>query len=237
MILPVSLLAFGIDAIATIACGKFSAVRLVSTIRGPGKWTKPVYVLTDRPESVRNAHAVDISLHQPKYLNKMAKKNTSLIYKWYKTQLFELLPVTTVLYIDADVEVVQPISQFWKAVSRPHCSAFFFNERWYTQQLTGRYNSGIAVFHKTKSASLLSAWSNAILSSSTATYDQLLLKRAIKDSKCTVCTIPKKHIYFAADLWSAISFWKTSYTFVHYTGRKSLTNMATQFEATDVGFP
>lgn len=219
----------GIDAIATLATGTYSAKRLVSTLRSPhrGAWTGPVYVLTDRPWLGRHMNATAIRIRVT---------GERMVTKWHKTQLFHLLPseLNTVLYLDADVEVQRTVALFaanslrlWQ--TRP-CNASMFEERWYTRRRYGAFNSGIALYHRTRSRVLLSRWSELLLSGRYR-RDQLALDKARSDTKAAVCKLPISHLNYAADavsrFVSSLGVFSDRATFRHLTGHKSLVTMET----------
>jgi hypothetical protein len=94
----------GFDAIVTIATGSFSAMRLVSALRDArvGDFEKPIFVLTDKVNSTSkeldgyNVTLVDITHYKPSFESIQASQaweNATITkVKWFKTQLFSLIP-------------------------------------------------------------------------------------------------------------------------------------------------
>lgn len=227
-----------------------------------GAWTGHIYVLTDDVEQYRGevimnqfggsvhtgAVGIDISgsEQQPTFEHEadgyrwdrfLTLTDTFIGTKWQKTQVFKLVPpqINTLLFMDADIEVKLPLARFEvdlvAHMTRP-CNASYFEERWYSRNTAGHYNSGIAVYNRWSSAKLMEAWGKLLLTTAFQ-RDQLALEVALNNTRANVCKLPTKHLFFVADVMSRVlstitfGVFTEDATFAHMTGHKSLNRMRT----------
>jgi len=254
-----------LDAIVTIAYGDFTASRFVSMLTQLGKWTndRPIYVITDKAafgcrhkwdnydkhNCEHDITFIDTNQYVPSFESEEQKQawqmHQSLKAKWFKTQLFRLLPehIHTILYVDADVEIRSPISIFENDLAHvlssspsSHCNAYYFQERFIEQLLSGMtYNSGIAMYFRTSSPPLLEQWGTLLLSLQYE-RDQSALIQAISATDSIVCALPQHHLRFQADVYERWKMWflgdYENPTFFHFTSVKSLHHMRIPFNGT-----
>ena len=235
-----------IDAVVTIATGKYSAARLISTLRNAGRFDRPIYVVTDNPDEVLKRGGVPLHLHdwEPTFESDelRAKWENSKIakVKWYKTQFFNMVPedTNTVLFLDADVEINKPLTPFQMKVATYNadldttkCTSYCFKERLNT---VDSHNSGTCVYFRGASSELLDQWSSEILTGAHI-RDQLALDATLKKTGLKMCDLPSKmHYYTAATLWSWVSNMLSGRQmekhaiFVHATSHKSLKHMSSE---------
>jgi len=154
--------------------------------------------------------------------------------KWYKTQIFDIVPkktnIKTILFLDADVMINSKLRNFEITASDfldndESCSAFFFKERIYSPD---NFNSGTGLFTREKSKPLLEAWSTEILSGNYI-RDQIALDTTLKrNPNIKACGLPYYMNFYSTDSLSNVSNYfsfglrKETSTFIHPTASKSL---------------
>ena len=235
-----------IDAVVTIATGKYSATRLIFTLRNAGQFDQPIYVVTDNPDEVLKHGGVPLHLHDwgPTFESDelRAKWENSEIakVKWYKTQFFHMVPKDTniVLFLDADVEINKPLTPFQIKVATYNadldmtkCTSYCFKERLDT---VDSHNSGTCVYFRGASSELLDEWSSEILTG-VHVRDQLALDTTLKQTGLKMCNLPSKMNYYTAATWwgwagnilSGGQMEKHA-IFVHATSHKSLKDMSSE---------
>mmetsp|Transcript_16847 Transcript_16847/g.21884 ORF Transcript_16847/g.21884 Transcript_16847/m.21884 type:complete len:351 (+) Transcript_16847:238-1290(+) len=236
----------GVDAVVTIATGKYSAMRLVSGLREVGEYKKPIYVITDHKNvsdiSHYGATPVYVDQNQPVFETEEARfawENSKLTkVKWYKTQIFNIVPekanIKTILFLDADVIINSKLRNFEKLTSNyleedSICVAYFFHERIYSPD---NFNSGTGFFMREKSKPLLEAWSKEILSGKYV-RDQLALDTTLKENPdIKACGLPYYMNFYTTDSLTNISNYlslglrKLTSTFIHPTANKNLRKMS-----------
>ena len=235
-----------VDAVVTIATGKYSATRLISTLRKAGRFDRPIYVVTDDPDVVESHGAIPLLVHdfEPSFESdeKRANWENSKIakVKWYKTQIFNMLPEesNTVLFLDADVEIHKSLAPFEikvasykETLTSTKCTSYCFKERLDSED---SYNSGTCVYFRDASSELLHEWGREILTGAHI-RDQLALDATLKRTGLKMCNLPSKmHYYTAATWWTWFGNvlsggqMQRHAIFVHATSHKSLRHMASE---------
>lgn len=166
-------------------------------LRNVGNFNKQIYVITDHDDhdDIRALGATTINIsdsdYKPKFISdeeRLAWENTKLAkVKWLKTQIFNITKeedqINTILFIDADVIVNNPMISFERLTAEyirekesSNCAAYYFDERWY---LKDSVNSGTAFFFRDKSRLLLDEWSHEVLSGK-YDRDQIALDQTLK---------------------------------------------------------
>jgi len=108
-----------IDAVVFISMGDMARDSLIdyaiASVRKAGKWTGPIYVLTDSPSCFTRAKA-DYGI---KVVN-VPKKASLMQIKALKPQLLDLVPahVDALLYLDVDIVVTRELDYFLNMVGR-----------------------------------------------------------------------------------------------------------------------
>eukprot|EP00538_Stauroneis_constricta_P004797 CAMPEP_0119562510 /NCGR_PEP_ID=MMETSP1352-20130426/20679_1 /TAXON_ID=265584 /ORGANISM="Stauroneis constricta, Strain CCMP1120" /LENGTH=445 /DNA_ID=CAMNT_0007610933 /DNA_START=89 /DNA_END=1426 /DNA_ORIENTATION=+ len=180
-----------LDAIVTVAMCGYTAQQMVQALRGPGRWTRPIYVITNTPEKEdpNLCTPINVKGNYPHFASQQAlddfkdganQFNPEIWTKWHKTQIFELLPenVTTVMFMDADILAQRPLmGSSWhdevvESINNPDCHILLYRDRWYTglpllstklRHITGRYNGGMWVVNRHSSNKILTEWSNRLI--------------------------------------------------------------------------
>ena len=226
-----------LDAIVTVAMCGFHANDMVKALRNEGKWTNPIYVITDTPEAEDDTLCTPINVkgNHPTFLNQEEYEayqrgarqfNPEIWSKWHKTQLFQLLPetVNTLLFLDADMLAQKPLSKDWLPEVAPliadqECDLILNPERWYTKipilgrhsrNLTGRYNSGMVIQKRTQSHAVNEKWSSLLVHEPFMGRDQGKLTEAIDETETQICFLPNRwnHVQNQADIMDRIWFHK-----------------------------
>ena len=163
----------------------------------------------------------------------------------YKTQLFRILPreINTILYVDADVEIHAPLRKLEMDVLQKgskKCAAIYSTERLLVQlepRVRFKYCSGIAIYFRDQSKTLMEEWNKMILSMNYE-KDQPALRQAISNTKANICSIPSRHVHYSPDyMFSKIVYWfsrlifnRKENTFVHHTSAKSMDRLRTPYK-------
>jgi len=235
-------------------CG-FTAKHAVRALRQQGRWTKPIFVITDTPdkEDATQCTPVKVTQHPTfetdaeyrDYVQGIQQFNPEIWTKWHKTQIFELLPGTsiqTILFIDADMLAQHALMETWydavvPMMQDPDCHLILYPERWYTKipllgtksrHLTGRYNSGMWIAKRNASASVLREWGSRMVHPPWMGRDQSKLTEAIDAVGATICELPNHwdHVENQADVLDKIWFHsgvlhRANSTFLHMSSHKT----------------
>lgn len=164
-----------IDAIAFICMGAWTQTTIlhnaVASLRSTGGWRGPVYVLTDRSDgwpSLRDGYNVDV-IHVDGGGSKLAIHS-------FKCKMFDVLPseVGRVLYMDADIIVSRPLTQFFNYLAE-HAATHgdaqhmgFFRDSgghfWGFCNECDYWHGGVMLATRTVSEPCLHVWCSAIAS-------------------------------------------------------------------------
>jgi hypothetical protein len=230
-----------VDAVVFVAIGPAATSHVlgwsIESVVDIGKWNGPIYVLTDQPESVRDIVATELKLESLNIVpletgDKMSWSLHSINAKLVKCRLLDLVPeqLRSILYIDGDVIVGQPLESFWKNLeriwnsgggTRPEVSLGMFED---CNAFTLGYcagcdtwNSGVVSIVRGKSDDCLNSWCEKL--AAMGGEDQAALDAVIAEGEhCqNIAAFERRYVRMMKDSFVFHGLISTK-TFNHYTG-------------------
>jgi len=238
---PSSLEPFQVDAVVFIILGSYAGhpigdMALEALHRGGqkeqgqrgGGWHGLVFVLTDRPACFQQA----ADLHFTQVIE-VPSQTSAIKIKAIKTEIFSYLPkdIETVMYLDSDVVVTQPLDNFLSdlALAEHSWTAQHFGKHWEMAMFPDReshtfgvclkcneWHTGVMIMKRGPSNSCLKAWGQE-LNSKTYGRDQHAFEQVRASGACKdILSLPAGHLLFMKDLLS-VAVLPNLRTFAHYT--------------------
>lgn len=131
------------------------ALTLIASLRAAGEYTGPIYVVTEQPEDFAQLNNVEPI--------RVAATRHQLVAKTCKTFLADWVPQRYVLYIDADILVGRPITQWCragKALSETRAALFYPDPS--ERQLP--FHGGLILINSQLAKPLLHEWRQCLAS-------------------------------------------------------------------------